>query len=188
MTCPFCRAAVTDNASYCSSCGRGLGPTAASSSRSEPVAGDVLKSSASSASLEAKVLGAATLVVFIGLLLPWYSVNFFGVSASVNGFAGWGWLTVAAMLMAVVVTIVMLGVGRFAVGRERHLRITALVAGVLEVVGAVAFWVDASGSIGVFDSPSPGLFLALTAGLVTAGAAALSLTRPRWAAAGLPRR
>ena len=186
LTCPFCQAVASGDPAYCPSCGRPTRPAARSSatpaSQSHAAGGDALKSFLAHTSIETKTLGVATLVAFIGMLLPWYSASAFGYSVSVNGFHRWGWLSFVAMLVAAAATAVMLGAGRVATGRKRQLRMVALVAGILEVLGAVAFWVDASGSTGgVSGSPSVGLFLTLIAGLVSAGVTCWtrSLTRAK---------
>jgi hypothetical protein len=102
LTCPFCHAVASRNPAYCPSCGRPTRPAARSwaTPSSQAAGGDALKSFLAHTSLETKTLGLATLVVFTGMLLPWYSASAFGFSVSVKGFHRWGWLSFVAMLVA----------------------------------------------------------------------------------------
>ncbi len=180
-TCSYCQSPFTDGALACPSCGK---PTASVRSAESPrgsAGQDAMKNLWSSSSVTTRTLGIATLVVFIAMFLPWYRASALGFTVSVDGLHRWGWVTFLGMLIAAVAVAALLGgavVVRALRGRSPFL--LALGAGVLEVAGAVAFWIDASSGSGGLGGPSVGLYFALIAGLVTGGVAyyAWSQSRP----------
>ena len=165
-TCPDCRAELVSVSGSCPSCGRGLG-------RSIPEAptqlGEAARALWAESDVHARLVGGATLVVLVALLMPWYSASVFGISASVDGFHRFGWVTFVAMLVGVAATAALLP--RSPLGRATDARGRALLtisAGVFEALGAITYWADASSSMDGIGGPSAGLFLALLAGLATA--------------------
>ena len=99
LTCPNCQTVIGEGTTTCPSCGNALGApqaTAYSASAAPPPAGAHAASSApppaagAHAKPQAKfdlasvghverLVGGATLVLFISLFLPWFSVNFGGL-------------------------------------------------------------------------------------------------------------
>jgi hypothetical protein len=214
VTCPYCQTSTEDDAAYCPSCGRAVGPqatvaadapTAAGAHRAgqrgggspsglgppawdpRPTAGqtrspgsDAVTAFVARTSVRTWVLAGATLLTFIAMFLPWYSASALGITFTEDGFHRWGWLTFVGFLAAAAVTA-------FAFLGDRgplaaHQLPKAIVAvGVVEAAGAVAAWIDVvvnSGGAG----PSVGLFLALIAGLATAGFVIWERSRSRTAA------
>lgn len=168
--CPSCNAVNVDGARYCQNCGRSLALNPAGDGQ-PPVNADALKAFVRGTATETRILGVCTILVFIALLMPWYSVSLLGFSASVNGFHRWGWLTFLGLVVAAVATTTLARAGRspnWAAERERRVLRAPLIAGILETIGAIAFLVDVESSSDGLGGPSAGLYLALLAGLVTA--------------------
>jgi hypothetical protein len=81
-------------------------------------------------------------------------------------------VTFLGLVVAAAATTTSARAGRgatWSAGREGRVLRAPLVAGILEAIGAIAFLVDAESSADGLGSPSAGLYLALLAGLVTAG-------------------
>jgi hypothetical protein len=133
-----------------------------------PAGGDAFGVLLARTSLQTRVVGVAALLTFIALFLPWYSATVFGTPVSVDGYHRWGWLTFLGMLAALAVAVVSTVPTGLTVTAQQ-LRIATIAAGALEAIGAIAYWIDVSSNSGGIGGPSVGLFLALIAGLATAG-------------------
>jgi hypothetical protein len=175
--CPSCSAMTTDDARFCQNCGRALAVSRTTADRPS-VKADSFTAFLRSTTPETRILGGCTLVVFVALLLPWYSVTVLGFSASVNGFHSWGWLTFLGLLVAVASTVTLARAGQGtsgSAGHERQEPLLVLTAGLAETIGAIGFLVDIETSSGGLGSPSAGLYLALLAGLCTSAVGAWPL-------------
>lgn len=161
--CASCRADVPAGASFCPSCGAQHGQGASTTD---------LKALLDRVPIANRVVGVVTLLVFISMFLPWYSATVYGISVSIDGYHRWGWVTFVGMLIAATAAAVTLGVNAPSRAMRGRLPLQlAMVGGLVEVLGAVAFLIDISSSANDIGSPSVGLFLALIAGLGTAGVA-----------------
>ena len=172
--CPSCNAMVADDANYCAKCGRSTSVDPTTTPR-PPMGSDSLTAFLRGTTTDLRIVGGCTFVVFIALLLPWYSVSFLGVSASLNGFHGWGWITFVGLIAGVLATVELGGLRRATASvprPERRVRLVPLLAGVVEAVGAIGYLADIASSTHGIGSPSVGLYLALIAGLVTAAVGA----------------
>ena len=113
QTCPQCQSEATDEAGFCPSCGAALrAATAAAAGRSgrrraaraaaatAAPAGAAAGASAVPAykfdaarwSLADRIAGVATIVLFISLFLPWFSVIVIGITVTAQRVVGHGWL------------------------------------------------------------------------------------------------
>jgi hypothetical protein len=130
--CSSCATVLHEPGRVCTSCGKSTARSVVTATR----AGEVL-------------LAVASVVLFIALFLPWWSVRVFRgftyLSVS-TGFSGWGWLSVAACLVTLIVTARIFVVPRVAtglpLGKRLDSRMTACVsvaAGVTELLGNVLF-------------------------------------------------
>ncbi|HEV7679000.1 MAG TPA: hypothetical protein VGQ42_10575 [Candidatus Dormibacteraeota bacterium] len=121
---------------------------------------------------EKAVLGGS-LLVLIGMFLPWYGIDFLGVSESVSGFHSWGLLTFLALL-AVVAFWVIRGPLADQV-KLPDMPVTDaqvyMIGGAIEVLGALIFWLaykaDNASLPGFSAGVKFGVFVALVGGIVT---------------------
>jgi hypothetical protein len=123
------------------------------------------------------LLAAATVVLSVALFLPWWPTEEwrgpFERSFGSTAFYGWGWLSVAACLVSIVVTTIVVPGLQF--GRRLDRRVAAwacLAGGGLELIGNVLLILAApKTSVGLFAGQvshgrSVGLTLAMVAGSV----------------------
>jgi hypothetical protein len=141
------------------------------------------------------LFAVASVVLFIALFLPWWSVRVFRgltyLSVS-TGVSGWGWLSAAACLVTLIVAARLFVVPQVArglpVGKRLDSRIAAWVsvtAGVAELLGNVLFiaavprtWLAASFGQ-VAKGRGVGLTMAMVAGGVIIASGLLLLARPK---------
>jgi len=159
------------------------------------VSGIPRRSFGSSASKgRAGLLALATIVLFIALFLPWWSTKDFSGHTHLlvsTGFSGWGWLSVAACLVTLVVAarifVVQMAPG-LPLGKRLDSRIAAwasVASGVVELLGNVLFISAApktrlSVSFGeVSEGRGVGLTMAMVAGGVIIASGLLLLIRPK---------
>lgn len=126
------------------------------------------------------VAAGSLVVVLVGLLLPWLSASaLYVLSVSEDGFNGWGWLSVVALLGGVAIVLAKaLRPGGAGYGSARTLGDTQagrllMVAGGAGLLGVVLFWATApSGSRGLQVHVGAGLVVALLGflGLIGGGA------------------
>jgi hypothetical protein len=87
-TCPNCQTEVAEGATFCPGCGASLAGGVSSGSS----AGTNIKFDASLLSQTDRIVGGATIVLFISLFLPWFSVNFGIGTATADGLSAHGYL------------------------------------------------------------------------------------------------
>ena len=192
ITCPNCQAVAGEGATTCPSCGNALGPpqaTTYSASAAPPPAGSYATGSPPPPAAGARskpqvkfdpasighvdrVVGGASLVLFISLFLPWFSVKAgpFGGSASALSAHGYMYITLILSL-AIIALIAAETLGLWKVpastslGRDQLLLIAAVVNLVLVLI---AFIFKPSG-LGIVDVGwSWGSFVGLVAAIVAA--------------------
>lgn len=103
-TCPNCQTVLTAGTTTCPSCGSaqfssaapGTPPSAPSGAQPKP---QVTFDLASIGHVD-RLVGGATLVLFISLFLPWFSINFGGIigTASASGLTAHGYLYITLIL------------------------------------------------------------------------------------------
>jgi hypothetical protein len=143
------------------------------------------------------LLAVATVVLFIALFLPWWSVRAFLFGRTYllvsTGFSGWGWLSVAACLVTLIVTVRLFVVPqaakRLRLGQRLDSRMAAwaaVAAGVAELLGNALFSAAARKTnviavgIGlVVKGRGLGLTMAMVAGAAIVASGLLLLIRPK---------
>jgi hypothetical protein len=119
------------------------------------------------------LLAGTEVVLFIAFLLPWWSVTVFFVSASLDGFHSWGWLSFVAWLATLALTARIMLAPTFdamPIGKTVSAPLAArlvVAMGAVELLGNVLFIAvapSASGS-GVSAGISAGVVLAMICGL-----------------------
>ncbi len=130
-----------------------------------------------------RVIGAASVVVLLGLLLNWISISCSGAfcggaGGGASGFHGWGWLT----FLALVGVAGLLVARRLLAGTVRLPDLPApdpvlyMAGGALEILGCLLFWVEyhdafvstgGGGVVSVSSGLGFGWFLALLGGVAT---------------------
>ena len=134
----------------------------------------------------AVLLVIATIALLVALCLPWWSLRmqvFQDRWVTVSpAFSGWGWLSFAAWLVALTMTLRLVVVG-WPYGNRSHNRGAAWVivtAGAAELLGNVMFIVSAPKtevfvSAGQFASYGAGLIVAIVAGVMLVASGLLML-------------
>lgn len=108
MFCPSCGSAVTQDASYCSKCGRRLSGTTSSTAPPAP-AGPMTAINLKRLGVGDAVAATGTLLLLVTLFLPWYSYSLNlgllysdnaagSISALGDGAGGWRFLTLIVCL------------------------------------------------------------------------------------------
>jgi hypothetical protein len=193
ITCPNCQTVATAGAVTCPSCGNALGgpqaapfsasaapPPAASyaSSSPPPPAGHAqpkpqIKFDPASVGRTERLVGGGTLILFIALFLPWFSVSFGPLgSASASGLTAHGYLYIVLILALAVIALLVaeaLGVWNLPatspVSREQVLLIAT---GVNFVLVLIAFLLKPGGDTHSGVGWSFGAFVGLIAAVVAA--------------------
>jgi hypothetical protein len=117
-TCPNCQTVTTAGTATCPSCGNALtGAPAMSQTAATPptaAAKPQIKFDLASVSRIDRIVGGGTLVLFIALFLPWFSVSFGPIgSASASGLTAHGYLyitLIVAIALVAFITAEILGV------------------------------------------------------------------------------
>ena len=132
------------------------------------------------------LLVSATVALLVALCLPWWSLRmqvfqdrWLRVSPA---FSGWGWLSFAAWLVALTMTLRLVVIG-WSYGNRPHNRGAAcviVIAGAAELLGNVMFIVSAPKtevfvSAGQFASYGAGLIIAIVAGVMLVASGLLML-------------
>jgi hypothetical protein len=175
QTCSQCQTEAPDDANHCANCGAPLGaaPTApaapaapamgaaGAASAAAPAAGAAARSSVPPYRFDAarwstadRIAGVATIVYFICLFLPWFTISgsFGGYSygASVNGlWHGWMWITLIISILVVAYLVLRAGWDRLPVSQDvPHLTVMLVATIVTAVLTLIAF-IDKPGGSGV---------------------------------------
>lgn len=133
-----------------------------------------------------KAILGGSLVILISMFLPWYSASYAGFSDSVDGFHRWGLLTLLGWLFVLAYWLLrgplsgQFSLPKWGIGDG----MVFMIAGGVEVLGAILYWIDGSSSVGnlnafgVSTGPSFGLFIALVGGLATVAGGYLKQSEP----------
>ncbi len=164
-TCPQCQSEAPDDANNCTNCGASLaaGPAAAQaapamgapaaacrraarSTRSVPA----FKFEAARWSRADRIAGIATIVLFISLFLPWYTVSLGFVSGSVNGlWHGWMYITLILSIVIVAYLVLRAGWDRLPIDQEIPHVTAMMIATIVNLVLVVIAFIDKPGGGGV---------------------------------------
>jgi hypothetical protein len=165
QTCTQCQSQAADDAVACPSCGAPLSsaPSVASASprvtpaapagaapAAAPSSIPAFKFDAARWSLADRIAGVATIVLFISLFLPWFTVSFGFVSGSVNGL--WhGWMYITLILCILIVTYLVLRAGwdRLPISQDVPHLTAMMVATIVNLVLVVIAFIDKPGGSGV---------------------------------------
>jgi hypothetical protein len=183
ITCPNCQTVAAEGTTSCPSCGNALGVPQASYASSSPpppaAAGPgaqskpQIKFDLNSIGRTDRLVGGGTLVLFIALFLPWFSVSFGPLgSASASGLTAHGYLYIVLILAIAVIALLVaeaLGVWKLPatspLSREQMLLIAT---GINFVLVLIAFLLKPGGDTHSGVGWSFGAFVGLIAAVVAA--------------------
>ena len=199
-TCPQCQNVAADDAGSCPSCGASLSATAteAAPGVSSPApatappapAGAAPSASAMPAfkfdaarwSLADRIAGVATVVLFIALFLPWYTVSGsvlgYSFGGSVNGL--WhGWMYLSLILTVVIVAYLVLRAGwdKLPISQDVPHLTVMMVGTIVNAVLVLIAFIDKPGGGGV--GWGAGAILGLIAAIVAAAPYAVPQLRAK---------
>ncbi len=167
QTCPQCQSEASDDANNCSNCGAPLGTGAVA--QAAPVMGaasaattggpataapgssvPAYKFNAARWSLADRISGVATIVLFICLFLPWFtvSVGFGGYTASgsVNGlWHGWMYLTLIISILLVAYLVLRAGWDKLPISQDVPHLTVMLVGTMVDLVLTLIAFIDKPG-------------------------------------------
>jgi hypothetical protein len=167
QTCPQCQSETAEGAGYCPSCGTALSPAPTTAQEAPATSGPATAAAtppaaAASSSLPAfkfdvkrwtradEIAGVATILLFISLLLPWYTISFGFASGSVNGL--WhGWMYLSLILCIVIVAYLVLRAGwdKLPISQDVPHLTVMMVATIVNLVLVVIAFIDKPGGSGV---------------------------------------
>jgi len=107
MFCNQCGSDVPDGAIACPGCGTRLasqspaspvGTAGPAASHAGQVTGPAFRLDPHRWTNGDRITGTATVLLLVSLFLPWYGVNFLGISAQADGLAGHGYLYIVLLL------------------------------------------------------------------------------------------
>jgi hypothetical protein len=191
-TCPQCQSEAADAATFCPSCGASLAPAAAAGGAPPPPAGAPAGSPASVAgssvppfrfdaarwTLADRIAGIATLVLFISLFLPWFTVSFGFASGSVNGlWHGWMYLTLILCIVIIAYLVLLAGWEKLPISQDVPHLTVMMVATIINAVLVLIAFIDKPGGGGV--GWGFGAILGLVAALVAAAPYAIPQLRAK---------
>lgn len=194
-TCPQCQAEAADAATFCPSCGASLaaatapgapppppGPAAGSAAPSTGSTLPPYRFDAARWSRADQIAGIATIVLFISLFLPWFTVSIgiggVSLSGSVNGL--WhGWMYLSLILSIVIVAYLALRAGwdKLPISQEVPHLTVMLVATIVNAVLVLIAFIDKPG--GGATGWGFGAVLGLIAALVAAAPYAIPQLRAK---------
>lgn len=174
-TCPSCQTEAPEGTAFCPSCGKSLTGAAPAGSSTPQI-----KFDASALSQTDRIVGIATIVLFISLFLPWFSVNLGIGTVSADGLTAHGYLYIPLLISLAVIALLALGaLGLFKlpstspVDRQQVLLIGTAVSFVLVLLGFLLK--PGGGGVGW----SFGAFVGLVAAVVAVAPLAMPVIRAR---------
>jgi hypothetical protein len=195
-TCPQCQSEAADAATFCANCGASLAPAAAASAPPPPPAGAPPGSPAPSAgstlppfrfdaarwTMADRIAGIATIVLFISLFLPWFTVSIglagVSLSGSVNGlWHGWMYLTLILSIVIVAYLVMRAGWDKLPITQEISHLTVMMVATIVNAVLVLIAFIDKPG--GGATGWGFGAVLGLIAALVAAAPYAIPPLRAK---------
>jgi hypothetical protein len=110
-TCPNCQTVTTAGTATCPSCGNALSgaPSMSQTAATPPTASakPQIKFDLASVGRVDRIVGGATLVLFIALFLPWFSVSFGPIgSASASGLTAHGYLYITLIVSIAIIAFI----------------------------------------------------------------------------------
>lgn len=157
-TCPQCQGEAADTATFCPNCGTSLAAaTTAGAAPPPPGAPAGASAARTGANLPAyrfdaarwtmadRIAGIATIVLFISLFLPWFTVSIgiagVSLSGSVNGlWHGWMYLTLILSIVIVAYLVLRAGWDKLPISQEvSHLTVMMTATIVNAVLVLIAF-------------------------------------------------
>jgi hypothetical protein len=203
QTCPQCQSQASDEAKHCPNCGAALSATAAppqdapaagpppgSTPPPPPAAAAPAGAGAPASAVPPfkfdvarwsradRIAGVATVVLFICLFLPWFTISFGFGSGSVNGlWHGWMWLSLILCIVIVAYLVLFAGWDRLPISQDvPHLTVMMIATIVNAVLVLIAF-IDKPGGSGV--GWGFGAIVGLIAALVAAAPYAIPQLRAK---------
>ena len=195
-TCPQCQSETADTATFCPSCGASLAPAAASSGQPPPPAGappgrpapsvgstlPPFRFDAARWSMADRIAGIATIVLFISLFLPWFTVSIgiggVSLSGSVNGlWHGWMYITLILSIVIVAYLVLRAGWDKLPISQEVPHLTVMMVATIVDAVLVLIAFIDKPG--GGATGWGFGAVLGLIAALVAAAPYAIPQLRAK---------
>jgi hypothetical protein len=194
QTCPQCQSETADGAGYCPSCGTALSPAPTTAQEapapSNPGASATPPAAAASSSIPAykfdakrwtradEIAGVATILLFISLFLPWFTISFGFASGSVNGlWHGWMYLSLILCIVIVAYLILRAGWDTLPISQEVPHLTVMMIATIVNLVLVFIAFIDKPGGSGV--GWGIGAILGLIAAVVAAAPYAVPQLRAR---------
>jgi hypothetical protein len=183
ITCPNCQTVSAEGTASCPSCGNALGAPQASYASSSPPppaaagpgaqAKPQIKFDLNSIGRTDRLVGGGTLVLFIALFLPWFSVSFGPLgSASASGLTAHGYLYIVLILAIAVIALLVaeaLGVWKLpATSPLSREQVLLIATGINFVLVLIAFLLKPGGDTHSGVGWSFGAFVGLIAAVVAA--------------------
>jgi hypothetical protein len=196
QTCPQCQSQASDEANNCPNCGAALS-AAAAPSQAAPAAGPPPGSTPPPAAAPAgagapasavppfkfdvarwtradRIAGVATVVLFICLFLPWFTISFGFGSGSVNGlWHGWMWLSLILSIAIIAYLVLLAGWEKLPISQDVPHLTVMLIATIVNAVLVLISFIDKPGGSGV------GWGFGAIVGLIAALAAAAPYAIPQ---------
>jgi hypothetical protein len=202
QTCPQCQSQAGDEANHCPSCGAVLSATAAppqaappagsppGSNPPPPPAAAPAGARAATAGLPPfkfdiarwtladRIAGVATIVLFICLFLPWFTISFGFGSGSVNGlWHGWMWLSLILSIVIIAYLVLLAGWEKLPISQDVPHLTVMLIATIVNAVLVLISFIDKPGGSGV--GWGFGAIVGLIAALVAAAPYAIPQLRAK---------
>jgi hypothetical protein len=169
QTCPQCQSGASDDAGFCPNCGAALSgaPTTAQAAPAPgapgaPAAATTAPATAAGSSIPAykfdvarwsradEIAGVATIILFISLFLPWFTVSFDFASGSVNGlWHGWMYLTLILCIVIVAYLVLRAGWDKLPITQDVPHLTVMMIATIVNLVLVVIAFIDKPGGSGV---------------------------------------
>jgi len=172
QTCPQCQTEASEGANHCPNCGAQLhgAPTAPAATARLGASGSAMpayKFDVARWTQADRIAGIATLVLFISLFLPWFTISFGFASGSVNGlWHGWMYLTLILSIVIIAYLVLLAGWDKLPISQDvPHLTVMMIATIVNAVLVLIAF-IDKPGGSGF--GWGFGAILGLIAALVAA--------------------
>ena len=183
QTCPQCQTEASEGANHCPNCGAQLhgAPTAPAATAGAGASGSAMPAynfDVARWTQADRIAGIATLVLFISLFLPWFTISFGFASGSVNGlWHGWMYLTLILSIVIIAYLVLLAGWDKLPISQNvPHLTVMMVATLVNAVLVLIAF-IDKPGGGGV--GWGFGAILGLIAALVAAAPYAIPQLRAK---------
>jgi hypothetical protein len=174
QTCPQCQSQASDEANHCPNCGAALSAAAAAPQGAQaggPAPGGTpppatapagaaagtgasavppFKFDAARWSRADRIAGVATIVLFICLFLPWFTISFGFGSGSVNGlWHGWMWLSLILSIVIIAYLVLLAGWDKLPISQDVPHVTVMMIATIVNAVLVLIAFIDKPGGSGV---------------------------------------